>query len=431
MKGESKQMKLKQTISCTLALALSTVCMVGVAGCSTEPPDPNDKGLTGGVAATVNGEEIPEDDVTRWANSIRNSQNLMDDDAGWAQYLSEQKMTPTSMRYNFLASKINQELVEQYAEERDSVATEEQIDAAVQKMRDNYSSDEAWEDALDGAGFDDEQDYRDALAYSIAYENLTKTFKAELAQEKPEYMTELTKYDGAKKSSHILFALEDEETAQQVLDQLNEGALDFEAAAKQYSTDTGSAEKGGDVGWDKLTTFVEPYQTALDGLEKDQMSGLVESEFGYHIIMCTDVFEAPESAESLADVPQEIETKVEETVDLSEAGTKTTDWIDEKREEADVVINPMPENVPYNVDMSAYMTEEEQKEANDKAAEEAGVEIAATEEETEEAEADAEGSEGGNANAESAEGEAADGGQDSSSSAESSEEEATSNEASN
>lgn len=389
-KGELTQMKFKRALSCTLALALTVVCAAGATGCSTKPADPNEKGLTGGVAATVNGEEIPEDDVTRWANSIRNSQNLMDDNAGWAKYLSEQQMTPTSMRYNFLASRINQELVEQYAEERDAVATEEQIDAAVQKMRDNYSSDEAWEEALDGAGFDDEQDYRDALAYSIAYENLTKTFKAELAKDKPEYMTELVKYDGARKSSHILFALEDEETAQQVLEQLNDGTLDFAAAAEQYSTDTGSAAEGGNVGWDKLTTFVEPYQTALSGLEKDQMSGLVESEYGYHIILCTDTFKAPESAESLADVPQEIETKVEETVDLSEAGTKTTDWIDEKQEEADVVINPMPENVPYNVDMGAYMTEDEQKEIDDKAAEEAGVDIAATEEEVTEAETEGE-----------------------------------------
>lgn len=395
-------MKLKKALSCTVALALSTVCVAGITGCSTEPPDPNEKGLTGGVAATVNGEEIPEDDVTRWANSIRNSQDLMDDNAGWAEYLSEQSMTPTSMRYNFLASRINQELVEQYASERDAVATDEQVDEAVQKMRDNYSSDEAWEKALDGAGFDDEQDYREALQYSIAYENLTTSFKADLAKESSEYMTELAKYDGARKSSHILFDLEDKETAQQVLDQIKAGELDFEVAAEQYSTDTGSAEAGGDVGWDKLTTFVEPYQTALSGLEKDQMSDLVESEYGYHIIKCTDVFEAPASADSLADVPQEIETKVEETVDLSEASTKTTEWIDEKREEADVVINPMPENVPYNVDMGAYMTEEEQKEINDEAAENAGIEIADTEEEVTEAEAEGEGSEGESSDAESA-----------------------------
>ena len=61
-----------------------------------------------------------------------------------------------------------------------------------------------------------------------------------------------TAYDGAKRSSHILFNTGDEATAQDVLDRINSGELDFAEAAKEYSQDTGSAENGGDVGWDKL-----------------------------------------------------------------------------------------------------------------------------------------------------------------------------------
>lgn len=402
LKGELKHMKLKNVISCTLTMALATVCFAGVTGCSTKPANPNDKGLTGGVAATVNGVEIPEDDVTRWVNSVRNSQNLMDDKSGWAKYLADQKATPTSMRYDFLASKIKQELVEQYANERDSYATDEQIDAAVKKIRDNYSSDEAWQKGLEGAGFEDEQDYRDALQYSISYENLNKGFKVEVAKDKPEYLEELAKYDGARKSSHILFGLEDKETAQQVLDQINEGTLELSDAAKQYSNDSGSAEAGGDVGWDKLTTFVEPYQNALNNLEIGQVSGLVESEYGYHIIKCTDIFKAPSTADNLADVPQEIETKVEETVSLSDSTKKLDEWIEEKRDVADVVINPMPEKAPYKVNMTGFLTEDEQKEIDNKAAKAAGLEIEGTEEEIAEGES-AENSESSSASSDAAE----------------------------
>ncbi len=50
-----------------------------------------------------------------------------------------------------------------------------------------------------------------------------------------------------------------------VLDKINSGELSFEDAVEQYSEDTGSKEKKGDVGWDKLTTFVDSYQTALEG----------------------------------------------------------------------------------------------------------------------------------------------------------------------
>ncbi|WP_369677506.1 peptidylprolyl isomerase, partial [Klebsiella pneumoniae] len=91
-----------------------------------------------------------------------------------------------------------------------------------------------------------------------------------------------------------LFDSADEATAQEVLDKINSGELDFAEAAQQYSKDS-SAQNGGDVGWDKMTSFVEPYQTALDGLAVDQVSGLVTTDYGIHIIKCTDEFNAPKT----------------------------------------------------------------------------------------------------------------------------------------
>ncbi len=53
-----------------------------------------------------------------------------------------------------------------------------------------------------------------------------------------------------------------------MLDQINSGQLDFAEAAKQYSQGNaegtgGSAAKGGDVGWDKLSSFVTEYTDGL------------------------------------------------------------------------------------------------------------------------------------------------------------------------
>ena len=92
---------------------------------------------------------------------------------------------------------------------------------------------------------------------------------------------------------------DDQATAQEVLDKINSGELDFADAAQQYSQDEGSKADGGNVGWDKLTSFVDEYQTALDGLEKDQVSALVTSTYGIHIIKCTDVFTAPDEVTSI------------------------------------------------------------------------------------------------------------------------------------
>ena len=99
-----------------------------------------------------------------------------------------------------------------------------------------------------------------------------------------------------RRSSHILFKVDSDATdeeradaqakAQEVLDKLNAGEIEFADAAKEYSEDS-SASDGGDVGWDKLTTFVSTYQDALSQLGEGQMSGIVETDYGYHIILCT------------------------------------------------------------------------------------------------------------------------------------------------
>ena len=166
-------------------------------------------------------------------------------------------------------------------------------------------------------------------------------------------------YNGAKRSSHILFDSGDEATAQEVLEKINAGQLDFAEAAKQYSKDTGSAANGGDVGWDKLTTFVDEYQTALNDLDNGAVSGLVPSQFGIHIIKCTDVFTAPSEVTSTDQLPEEFVTSIRTMLSQSQSSQGYTTWLTEQREAADVVVNPMPEGLPYYVDMTQFETADE------------------------------------------------------------------------
>ncbi len=68
-----------------------------------------------------------------------------------------------------------------------------------------------------------------------------------------------------------------------VQQRLLEGA-DFAEMARQYSQDPGSAEVGGDLGYSRRGEFVKPYEEAAFGLKEGEISAIVESRFGYHLI---------------------------------------------------------------------------------------------------------------------------------------------------
>jgi peptidyl-prolyl cis-trans isomerase D len=92
--------------------------------------------------------------------------------------------------------------------------------------------------------------------------------------------------------------------AQAILDEVRKNPNDFAKIAKAQSQDPGSAELGGDLGVVQKGVFVKPVEDAIYGLKEGEVSGLVRSEFGYHIIKVTKV--VPESQKSLEEAKPEI-----------------------------------------------------------------------------------------------------------------------------
>jgi hypothetical protein len=85
-------------------------------------------------------------------------------------------------------------------------------------------------------------------------------------------------------SKHIL--VEDEATAEEVLEKLEEGE-DFGELAGEYSQDPGSAQSGGEYGWIPRGTFVDEYEQAAFSAELNEPV-IVESQFGFHVIVVED-----------------------------------------------------------------------------------------------------------------------------------------------
>ncbi|MFA6312843.1 MAG: SurA N-terminal domain-containing protein [Sterolibacterium sp.] len=92
--------------------------------------------------------------------------------------------------------------------------------------------------------------------------------------------------------------------AEDILQQLKKSPADFARLAKQYSQDPGSAEKGGDLNWFSRGMMVKPFEEAVFALKENELSGVVRSDFGYHIIKLAGI--KAERAKPLQEVRGEI-----------------------------------------------------------------------------------------------------------------------------
>lgn len=333
-------------------VGVSAACCIALVGCGG-----TNYGYTGGVAATVNGAEIQEDTITKYIQDFRTSSDLTSDD-DWGNWMKKNSFDPATVRDQVIDYYVENELKKQACDEKGITVEQSQVDDEINNMKANYDSDDAWKQALSSAGLTEDQ-YRESVEAGLLDKALEDAVDGDAATADDSKVLDMlntyyTMFNGAKKSSHILFASGDTEKAQEVLDQINAGTLDFAEAAKQYSTDTASAADGGNVGWDAINSFVTDYTDALDGLSVGQVSGLVTSDYGIHIIKCTDEFTCDGKATSLSAYPQEFVDYISNIVKDQSKSTAYSNWFNDYKAQADIQNNDMPENVPYNLDMTKY-----------------------------------------------------------------------------
>jgi len=358
-------MKMPRFARATVAFGATVAFAFALTACTSN------SNSTGQVAATVDGEEIAEQTITDQIQTIRDQSGLSDEEE-WGKFLAQNNMTPSSVREQIIDSQVDEKLLVKGAADLGITVEDSEVDEYVNQMKSNYNDDDAWKKALEQAGLTEES-YRKVIKDSLYEQKVNEHFQNNAEVSDEDYVKSAqqyaTYYDGAKRSSHILFKVDDPNDeaamaearakAESLLEQINSGSIDFAEAAKQNSDDTGSAANGGDVGWDLLNSFVTEYTNALDTLELDQVSGPVTSTYGVHIIKVTDVYKAPEdptTITSLDQLPEAFQESIKSMAKSMGANTKYQEWLDGLHEKANIVINDMPAKLPYDVDMSKYQS---------------------------------------------------------------------------
>jgi parvulin-like peptidyl-prolyl isomerase len=169
-----------------------------------------------------------------------------------------------------------------------------------------------------------EQDFRRLLETSLYREKVEEALKTEAPTSAEQIH-----------ARHIL--VETQEEAQAVLDRLAKGE-DFAALATELSKDTSSSEQGGDLGWFGRGRMVPAFDEAAFALQPGQTSGIVPSDYGFHIIR----------------VEEREANRLLEGYDLTTAQNEFIDkWYKERRASPDVVrsfdSNMVPTMIPTRV----------------------------------------------------------------------------------
>jgi peptidyl-prolyl cis-trans isomerase C len=139
---------------------------------------------------------------------------------------------------------------------------------------------------------------------------LQKAYDDRFKDAKPQ-----TEYNAA----HILVATQEEADA---LKAELVGGADFAELAKTKSTDTGSGANGGDLGWFGLGMMVKPFEEAVVGAKVGEVTGPVQTDFGFHLILVkeTRIAEKP----TLDQLRDELASQVENAAITAKIAELTT-----------------------------------------------------------------------------------------------------------
>ncbi|MFW5786996.1 MAG: peptidylprolyl isomerase [Halanaerobiales bacterium] len=276
------------------------------------------------VAAVVNGDEINIEEVDEYANLQQIFMTLYQTDQEFTQLFlqsEEGEEILNQFRERKLDGLIEQELLKQEAENRDISLDEEKKEEIFQnqleniKQQNNMSEEELLE-ALSQQGIESLEDYKeqflsrneDNLLINALREEVLSDIEVsdEEAEEYYEENKDQYEHDEQVEASHIL--LEDEEKAEELISELDEGAS-FGEMAKEHSTGP-SAENEGELGYFSRGDMVPDFEDAAFELDVGEITEEpVETEHGFHIIKVTDKRDA--GTTSFEDAKEDIKQQIQ------------------------------------------------------------------------------------------------------------------------
>jgi len=226
-----------------------------------------------------------------------------------------------------LNSLIADKIVELEAKKLKVSVTDDEVDAEYKDYVEQYGGEESFKQLLATYNMDEKVIKNDIKKYLLTKKVMEDYVKITDDEVKSYFEENKDAYNQQEQveASHIL--VEDEKTAKEVIKKLKDGE-DFAKLAKEYSTDTGTKDDGGYLGYFGKGEMVEEFENAAFAMKKGSISSEpVKTDYGYHIIKVTDKKEAKEA------VFEDVKDRVYQDLLKQKVDEQYSTWLSEKMDE--------------------------------------------------------------------------------------------------
>ncbi|MGL6104675.1 peptidylprolyl isomerase [Romboutsia sp.] len=266
------------------------------------------------VVATINGKEITSGQFKTTLSLYKTSIESMYGKDIWETEVEKGVKYKDKFKESMIEQMVSIQAVYEDAKKKDLLPSKEDVEKNVKELKKSLYADETSKKKFEEIGVND-QFLKEQEEQDLAIQNHKANFeKATTISD-----TELKKYyeDNKKsfykdevKASHILISTLDannkplsetkkkeaKKKAEDILKRAK-GGEEFSALAKEFSDDKGSGSQGGDLDYFGKGEMVKPFEDAAFSMKVGDISALVESEYGYHIIKLTDKVQGQTSFE--------------------------------------------------------------------------------------------------------------------------------------
>lgn len=305
---------------------------VAVAGCGVIQKDPEAE--KNAVVAKVNGHVITKEEFDRELDYYKNSFELQFGSDVWNQDIDGKKFIDV-VKEQVIETLIYNELVLEEAQRQGIEVTQQETDQEIQAVKDLYEDEQQYQQLLETQGLSEEQ-----FAEKIELGLIESKFREKVLVDVTVSEEEIKDYydknqkefkNDTIKASHIL--LDTREEAEEVLAKAKTGE-NFAELAKKYSVEPDAETSGGDLGEFGYGAMVEPFEQAAFALDKGEISDIVETQFGYHIIKVFD--------KTIVDVTsfEEVRDQIENNLLYDKQKVKYNQILTELREQAEIDTYP-------------------------------------------------------------------------------------------